>query len=148
MKQRTLLLGGFSKDYAMTGWRVGYVAGPPNLIQGLARVHQYTIMSSPTIAQLAALEALRCGHEYVARMCAEYNRRRHLIVGGLNRLGLNTFEPKGAFYAFPNVSSTGLNGELFAQLLLEEEKVAVIPGSAFGPGGEGFVRCSAVNRGG
>jgi aminotransferase len=142
VKPRTLLLGGFSKDYAMTGWRIGYAAGPAELMNGLLRVHQYTIMSAPTMAQDAALEALASGEEYVADMVAEYNRRRRLIVGGLNELGLPTFEPLGAFYAFPNIAVAGMDEETFAQKLLEEERVAVIPGSAFGPGGEGFVRCS------
>jgi aminotransferase len=142
MKHRTLLLGGFSKDYAMTGWRIGYAAGPAEMMSGLLRIHQYTIMSAPTMAQDAALEALQTGEEYVADMVAEYDRRRKLIVGGLNELGLPTFEPRGAFYAFPKIAVTGMDEETFAQRLLEEERVAVIPGTAFGPGGEGFVRCS------
>jgi aminotransferase len=142
MKERTILLGGFSKNYAMTGWRAGYAAGPAGLIKGLVRVHQYTIMSAPTIAQAAALEALQNGQEHVDCMREEYNRRRKLIVSGLNRLGLPTFEPHGAFYAFPNIAVTGMDDDTFAQKLLEEERVAVIPGSAFGPGGEGYVRCS------
>ncbi len=139
---RTLLLGGFSKDYAMTGWRIGYAAGPAELMSGLLRIHQYTIMSAPTTAQVAALEALEHGQTYVDEMVAEYNRRRELIVPGLNRLGLPTFEPRGAFYAFPQISVTGMDEETFSQKLLEEERVAVVPGSAFGAGGEGFVRCS------
>jgi len=142
VKERTLLLGGFSKDYAMTGWRIGYAAGPAAMMTGLLRVHQYTIMSAPTMAQDAALEALVSGEDYVAEMVAEYDRRRKLIVGGLNQLGLPTFEPRGAFYAFPKISVTGMDEETFAQKLLEEERVAVVPGTAFGPGGEGFVRCS------
>jgi len=141
-RPRTLLLGGFSKDYAMTGWRIGYAAGPAEMMQGLLRIHQYTIMSAPTTAQAAALEALQHGNSYVEEMHREYNRRRELIVGGLNQLGLPTFEPHGAFYAFPKVAVTGMDEETFAQKLLEEEHVAVIPGSAFGSGGEGFVRCS------
>jgi aminotransferase len=139
---RTLLLGGFSKNYAMTGWRIGYAAGPAELMSGLLRIHQYTIMSAPTNAQAAGLEALEHGQRYVDEMVAEYNRRRKLIVAGLNRLGLPTFEPFGAFYAFPQISVTGMDEEVFAQKLLEEERVAVVPGSAFGAGGEGFVRCS------
>jgi aminotransferase len=139
---RTLLLGGFSKDYAMTGWRIGYAAGPDEIIKGLLRIHQYTIMSAPTTAQAAALEALKTGQPYVDEMVAEYNRRRELIVSGLNLLGLPTFEPRGAFYAFPNVLASGMDEDTFAQKLLEEERVAVVPGSAFGAGGEGFVRCS------
>jgi len=142
MRQRTILLGGFSKNYAMTGWRIGFAAGPADLIKGLLRVHQYTIMSAPTPAQDAALEALLNGLPAVEEMRNEYNRRRQLIVSGLNRLGLTTVEPHGAFYAFPNISVTGLDEETFAGKLLEEERVAVVPGTAFGPGGEGFVRCS------
>jgi aminotransferase len=142
MQKRTLLLGGFSKNYAMTGWRVGYAAGPEELIKGLVRVHQYTIMSAPTISQAAALEALQNGQEHVECMRAEYDRRRKLIVSGLNELGLPTFEPRGAFYAFPSVAATGMDDETFAQMLLEEERVAVVPGSSFGAGGEGYVRCS------
>lgn len=142
MKERTILLGGFSKNYAMTGWRAGFAAGPAELIQGLLRVHQYTIMSAPTMAQMASLEALKNGAKHVEEMRAEYDRRRKLIVGGLNQLGLPTFEPHGAFYAFPQVAASGLTDEEFAQKLLEEEKVAVVPGNAFGAGGEGFVRCS------
>jgi aminotransferase len=139
---RTLTLGGFSKDYAMTGWRIGYAAGPAELISGLTRIHQYTIMSAPTTAQAAALAALQMGETHVKDMLAEYDRRRELIVTGLNRLGLPTFEPRGAFYAFPNIAVTGMDDDTFAQKLLDEEKVALVPGSAFGLGGEGFVRCS------
>jgi aminotransferase len=142
MQERTILLGGFSKNYAMTGWRVGYAAGPVDIIRGLVRIHQYTIMSAPTIAQAAALEALTHGHEHVEVMRCEYDRRRKLIVKGLNELGLPTFEPHGAFYAFPDIRATGMSDEVFAQKLLEEEKVACVPGSSFGAGGEGFVRCS------
>lgn len=140
IRERTILLGGFSKDYAMTGWRIGYACGPADLIQGLVRVHQYSIMSAPTMAQDAAIEALRSGEPYVQEMLAEYDRRRRLLVSGLNRLGLQTFEPRGAFYAFPNIRASGLDDETFAQKLLEEEHVAVVPGNSFGPGGEGFVR--------
>ncbi len=142
MHARTILLGGFSKSYAMTGWRIGYAAAPAPLLKGLLRVHQYTIMSAPTTAQDAALEAIRHGQEDVEQMRTEYNRRRLLIVNGLNRLGLPTVEPHGAFYAFPSISATGMDEETFAQKLLEEERVAVVPGNAFGAGGEGFVRCS------
>jgi aminotransferase len=142
MKERTILLGGFSKNYAMTGWRAGFAAGPANLIRGLVRIHQYTIMSAPTIAQAAALEAITNGQEHVDAMRDEYNRRRQLIVSGLNQLGLPTFEPRGAFYAFPNIQVTGMDDETFAQKLLEEERVAVVPGQSFGAGGEGYVRCS------
>ena len=142
MQSRTITLGGFSKDYAMTGWRIGYAAGPAEIIAGLVRVHQYTIMSAPTTAQAAALEALEHGEADVRAMTAEYDRRRRLIVGGLNRLGLTTFEPRGAFYAFPKIGLSGMDDETFAQKLLQEEKVAVVPGSAFGAGGAGFVRCA------
>ena len=142
MRQRTVLLGGFSKNYAMTGWRAGFACGPVGIIQGLTRVHQYTIMSAPTMSQMAALEAIQHGHKYVLQMRDEYDRRRKLIVGGLNQLGLPTFEPHGAFYAFPNVQVTGMDDETFAQKLLEEQRVAVVPGRSFGAGGEGFVRCS------
>jgi len=139
-KQRTILLGGFSKDYAMTGWRIGYACGPADLIQGLVRVHQYSIMSAPTTAQDAALEALLNGNSYVEEMRTEYDRRRRLLVSGLNRLGLRTFEPRGAFYAFPNIQASGMDDETFAEKLLREEHVAVVPGNAFGPGGAGFTR--------
>ncbi|WP_298007381.1 pyridoxal phosphate-dependent aminotransferase, partial [Anaerolinea sp.] len=142
MWKRTILLGGFSKDYAMTGWRIGYAAAPHAILQGLLRLHQYTVMCASTTAQMAAIEALRNGEEYVQQMVAEYDRRRRLIVKGLNEIGLPTFEPKGAFYAFPKVSVTGLDDETFASRLLTEERVAVIPGSGFGAGGEGHVRCS------
>jgi aminotransferase len=141
-KKRTILLGGFSKDYAMTGWRIGYAAGPVDFIQGLVRIHQYTVMSAPTMSQTAALEALKVGEPFVKDMLNEYDRRRKLIVSGFNRLGLDTFEPRGAFYAFPRVKKTGMNDESFAEKLLSEEHVAVVPGSSFGAGGEGFVRCS------
>jgi aminotransferase len=142
MRQRTILLGGFSKNYAMTGWRAGFAAAPADILRGLLRVHQYTIMSAPTMTQLAALEALQNGSSHVQAMREEYDRRRRLIVGGLNELGLRTFEPHGAFYAFPSIASSGMDEETFAQKLLEEERVAVVPGSAFGAGGEGYVRCS------
>ncbi|MFL7812672.1 MAG: aminotransferase class I/II-fold pyridoxal phosphate-dependent enzyme [Anaerolineales bacterium] len=142
MKDRTITLGGFSKSYAMTGWRVGYAAAPKNILQGLVRIHQYTVMSAPTMSQLAALAAVQQGADYAEEMRQKYDRRRKLIVAGLNEIGLKTFMPQGAFYAFPRITSSGLNDEDFAQRLLEEEKVAVVPGSAFGSGGEGFVRCS------
>jgi aminotransferase len=146
IRDRTILLGGFSKDYAMTGWRIGYAAGPADILKGLLRVHQYTIMSAPTTAQDAAIEALKSGEQYVNEMVKEYDRRRRLLVSGLNRLGLKTFEPRGAFYAFPNITASGMDDELFAQKLLEEEHVAVVPGNSFGPGGEGFVRaCYATS---
>ena len=140
LKKRTILLGGFSKDYAMTGWRIGYACGPADIIQGLVRIHQYTIMSAPTTAQDAALVALQQGEPYVQEMVTEYDRRRRLLVAGLNRLGLSTFEPRGAFYAFPNIQASGMDDDVFCQKLLEEEHVAVVPGNSFGPGGEGFAR--------
>jgi aminotransferase len=141
IRRRTILLGGFSKDYAMTGWRIGYACAPAEIIKGMTRIHQYTIMSAPTTAQDAALEALTTGEKYVQEMVSEYDRRRRLMVDGFNRLGLSTFEPHGAFYAFPNISASGMDDETFAETLLREEHVAVVPGNAFGPGGEGFVRC-------
>jgi len=142
VKKRTVLLGGLSKAYAMTGWRIGYACGPAEIIKGLVRIHQYTIMSAPTTAQDAALEALLTGEPYVQEMVSEYDRRRRLIVEGLNNLGLTTFEPRGAFYAFPRITASGMDDEAFAEKLLQEEHVAVVPGNAFGLGGEGFVRCS------
>lgn len=142
MQQRTIFLGGFSKDYAMTGWRIGFAVGPEEIIQAMLLVHQYTIMSAPTMSQAAALVALKIGHEHAVYMQQEYDRRRRLIVDGLNEIGLPTFEPCGAFYAFPKISGTGLDDKTFAMRLLEEYQVAVVPGSVFGPGGEGFVRCS------
>ncbi|MFL5775474.1 MAG: pyridoxal phosphate-dependent aminotransferase [Chloroflexota bacterium] len=147
MRERTILMGGFSKAYAMTGWRVGWLAAPAGIIEGIVKVHQYGIMSAPTTAQDAALEALLHGEDDVEAMVAEYDRRRRLVVDGLNDIGLRTFEPRGAFYAFPEVASaTGLSSEDFAQALLEEERVAVVPGSAFGPSGEGHVRaCYATS---
>jgi aminotransferase len=140
MRDRTILMGGFSKAYAMTGWRVGWLAAPPHLVEGILKVHQYSIMSAPTTAQDAALVALTSGEPDVERMLEEYDRRRRLLVRGLNDLGLTTFEPRGAFYAFPKITSAGFDSETFAQRLLEEERVAVVPGSAFGPSGEGHVR--------
>jgi aminotransferase len=142
MWDRTILLGGFSKNYAMTGWRIGFAAAPAGLLKGLLRIHQYTIMSAPTIAQAAAVEAMMNGQPYVAEMRAEYDRRRQLIVPGLNQLGLPTFEPHGAFYTFPSIAVTGMDDETFAQKLLEEQRVACVPGSSFGKGGDGYVRCS------
>ena len=142
MQERTLLLGGFSKDYAMTGWRIGYAAGPASLIKGLVRIHQYSVMSAPTVSQYGALAALKVGEPYVKEMLAEYDRRRKFVVEGLNAIGLPTFEPHGAFYAFPSIHNTGLDDETFAERLLLEEKVAVVPGSSFGDAGIGFVRCS------
>ena len=140
MRERTITLGGFSKDYAMTGWRIGYAGGPAEIIGAMRKVHQYTIMSAPTTGQVAAVEALSTGEEYVRKMVGEYDRRRKLIVNGLNTLGLDCFEPRGAFYAFPSIERSGMDENEFADRLLQEEAVAVIPGSAFGERGKGFVR--------
>jgi aminotransferase len=140
LKERTILLNGFSKAYAMTGWRIGYAAGPEAVMDALRKVHQFTIMSAPTMAQWAALAALDHGEAFVQDMVREYDRRRTLLVGGLNSLGLDCFEPQGAFYAFPAVAKSGMTEEQFADRLLEEEQVAVVPGSAFGPSGAGYVR--------
>jgi aminotransferase len=142
MRQRTILLGGFSKAYAMTGWRIGYAAAPADLLGAMRKVHQYTIMSAPTTAQFGALEALKHGEDAVQEMRARYDRRRRLIVDGLNNIGLTCFEPRGAFYAFPSIAATGMTDEEFSQRLLAEEKVACVPGSAFGTCGAGHVRCS------
>jgi aminotransferase len=140
MRERTVLIGGFSKSYAMTGWRIGYVAAPEALMTGIAKVHQYGIMCAPTPAQFAAIAALRIGEPFVLEMLAEYDRRRELMTRRLNEIGLLCFEPHGAFYCFPNITSTGLDDEAFARELLLEERVAVVPGSAFGPSGAGHVR--------
>jgi aminotransferase len=142
MYSRTILLMGFSKAYAMTGWRVGYAAGPAEILGMMRRVHQYTIMCAPTVSQYAALAALEEGEPHVLEMHAEYDRRRRLIVSGLNEIGLTCVEPQGAFYAFPSIAVTGMDGNEFAEKLLQEEKVAVIPGDAFGEAGQGYVRCS------
>jgi aminotransferase len=141
MRERTVLIGGFSKAYAMTGWRIGYVAAPAGLMEGIAKVHQYGIMCAPTAAQHAAIAALQVGEPFVQDMLAEYDRRRQLMTRRFNEIGLHCFEPMGAFYCFPEVSSaTGLSAEDFAQQLLAEEHVAVVPGEAFGPSGAGHVR--------
>jgi aminotransferase len=146
MRERTILMGGFSKAYAMTGWRVGWMCAPKDILEGIVKVHQYGIMSAPTVAQDAALAAIQAGEPAVVAMVAEYDRRRRLLVDGLNRIGLPTFEPRGAFYAFPDISSTGLTSDEFTERLLREEKVAVVPGNAFGPSGEGHVRmCYATS---
>ncbi|MBN1177191.1 MAG: aminotransferase class I/II-fold pyridoxal phosphate-dependent enzyme [Dehalococcoidales bacterium] len=141
MRDNTILLGGFSKAYAMTGWRVGYAAAPEDIIAAMTKIHQYTIMCAPTMAQVAAIEALKSGENSVLEMVEDYNRRRKIIVKGLCDIGLNCFEPKGAFYAFPSITATGMKSETFSEKLLMEEKVAVVPGSAFGKCGEGYVRC-------
>lgn len=146
MRERTVVLGGFSKSHAMTGWRLGYAVGPVDLISAMRKIHQYTIMSAPTTAQMAVADTIDHVEDDVERMRVEYDRRRRLIVQGLNELGLACFEPRGAFYAFPNIRASGLDEQAFAETLLEEERVAMIPGSAFGESGAGFVRaCYATN---
>lgn len=142
MRERTVVVNGFSKAFAMTGWRLGYALGPEPLIKLMIKVHQYGIMSAPTTAQYAAVEALRSCDEDVESMCDEYNYRRRYIVDGFRAMGLSCFEPLGAFYVFPCIKSTGMTSEEFCQNLLQEEKVAVVPGNAFGESGEGFIRCS------
>ncbi len=146
MKERTVLLGGASKTYAMTGWRVGWVCAPAAIIEGMMKVHQYIMMSAPTAGQYAAIEALSDGEEEVRGMVGEYDRRRMLVVRACREMGLPLVEPRGAFYAFPFVGETGLSDEDFAERLLLEEKVVVIPGSAFGEGGGGFVRICYAQR--
>ncbi|MBE6826644.1 MAG: aminotransferase class I/II-fold pyridoxal phosphate-dependent enzyme [Ruminococcus sp.] len=142
MRERTLVVNGFSKAFAMTGWRLGYLAGPEPVIAQMVKIHQYAIMSSPTVSQYAAIEALEHCDDDVAHMVDEYNRRRRYLVEAFNRIGMSCFEPEGAFYVFPCIKSTGLSSEEFCERLLEAEKVAVVPGNAFGESGEGFVRVS------
>lgn len=142
MKDRTILVSGFSKAFAMTGWRMGYACGHPELISAMLKIHQYTVMCAPVMGQVAALEALTNGMGEKNKMVESYNRRRRLVVQGLRDAGLECHEPEGAFYAFPSIESTGLTSENFAQRLLVENKVAAVPGSVFGLGGEGFLRCS------
>lgn len=140
--ERTVLLNGWSKAYAMTGWRIGFAAGNSEIIETMMKIHQYIMMCAPITAQMAAIEALKNGDADTREMVREYDRRRRLIVGGLNKIGLECFEPKGAFYVFPCIRKTGLSSEQFAEQLLREEKVAVVPGNVFGDCGEGFVRCA------
>jgi aminotransferase len=140
MKERTILMGGFSKAYAMTGWRVGWLCAPSDILEAVMKIHQYIIMSAPTPSQYAALEAIRNGEEDVRRMVAEFDRRRRLMVKGIGEIGLALNEPHGAFYVFPSIRSTGMDDFEFAERLLDEEKVAVIPGSTFGECGRGHVR--------
>jgi len=148
MRERTVHIGGFSKSYAMTGWRIGFAAGPEEIMSAIAKVHQYVIMCAPTIAQHAAMQALKHGEPDVQQMVAEYDRRRRFIVQGFTEIGLPTFEPRGAFYCFPRVSGLGMDDETFAEQLLVEERVALVPGSAFGPTGRGHVRaCYAAPMG-
>jgi len=142
MKDRTVIVNGFSKTYAMTGWRLGYAIGPKEIIAIMTKIHQYAIMSSPTTSQYAAIEALKNGDEDIERMREEYNYRRRVIVDGFRKIGLSCFEPEGAFYVFPSISETGISSEDFCEQLLYSQKVAVVPGNAFGESGEGFVRCS------
>jgi aminotransferase len=142
LRDRTVLLGGFSKGYAMTGWRIGYACAPNEIYQAMYKAHQYVVMSAPTMAQIGAVAAIRECQDDVEEMRQAYDQRRRVIVDGLRAAGLPTFEPEGAFYCFPDIRSTGLTSEEFAQKLLEEEHVACVPGDAFGPSGTGYVRCS------
>lgn len=142
MKERTILINGFSKTYSMTGWRLGYACAEPEIIAQMTKLHQYAIMCAPTTSQFAAIEALRNGDDDVSAMRQEYNYRRRFIVNGFNKLGLTCFEPLGAFYCFPSIKRTGMSSEHFCDELLRREKVAIVPGSAFGSSGEGFVRVS------
>ena len=142
MKDSTILLNGFSKAYAMTGWRIGYAMSNPAIISAMTKIHQYTMLCAPITAQIAAVEALRHGEKYMKKMVSEYDKRRRLIYDGLTNAGLKCFEPKGAFYIFPDITSTGLTSEEFAEQLLMKEHVALVPGTAFGQCGEGYVRCS------
>jgi aminotransferase len=146
MKERTIVINGFSKAYSMTGWRLGYVCGPKPLVSAMTKLHQYGIMSAPTNSQYAAIEALNEGDKDIEAMREEYDGRRRFLVDGFRKLGLSCFEPRGAFYTFPCIKSTGLSSEEFCDRFLADERVAVIPGSAFGPGGEGYVRaCYAAS---
>ncbi len=142
MWERTIVVNGFSKSYAMTGWRLGWAAAPKEIMEQMMKIHQYAIMCAPTASQYAAVEAVKNGDDDIARMREEYNYRRRVIVDGFNKMGLSCFEPEGAFYVFPKVAATGLSSNDFAETLLMQEKVAVVPGTAFGDSGEGFVRCS------
>ncbi len=142
MQERTVLLNGFSKAYAMTGWRIGYAMGNPTIIAAMTKIHQYTMLCAPVTAQCGAIEALRHGEKARKKMLAEYDRRRRLIYDGFMKMGLNCFEPKGAFYIFPDITSTGYTSDEFAEELLQAEHVALVPGTAFGACGEGHVRCS------
>ena len=146
MYERTIVVNGFSKAYSMTGWRMGYLCAPKEIVAAMTKLHQYGIMSAPTTSQYAAIEAMRNGDGDIAEMKEEYDARRRFLVDGFRKLGLDCFEPRGAFYTFPCIKSTGLSSEEFCEQLIRQEQVAVIPGSAFGPGGEGFVRaCYAAS---
>jgi aminotransferase len=142
MYERTIVMSGVSKSFAMTGWRIGYVTAPREVMEAIRKLHQYLIMSAPTTGQAAAVQALTYGDADVQAMQAEYNRRRRVIVDGFNQLGLTCFEPRGAFFAFPSIAASGMTDEDFCESLLHEEHVAVVPGSAFGQSGTGFVRAS------
>ncbi|MBN1526448.1 MAG: aminotransferase class I/II-fold pyridoxal phosphate-dependent enzyme [Candidatus Omnitrophica bacterium] len=142
MKERTIYLNGFSKSYAMTGWRIGYACGPKKIMDLMTKIHQYTIMCAPITAQMAAREALKNGERSVQEMRREYRRRREFVIAGLNDIGLSCHKPEGAFYAFPSIRRTGLSSLDFSRQLLKKEKVAVVPGTAFGPAGEGHIRIS------
>jgi aminotransferase len=141
VKETTVLLGGFSKAYAMTGWRLGYACGNQEIIGAMTKIHQYTMLCAPIMAQKAAVEALKNGEMSVNEMVEDYNRRRILMVKGFNNIGLTCFEPRGAFYTFPSIQSVGMTSDEFSEKLLKEEKVVVVPGTAFGPSGEGYIRC-------
>ncbi|HEX8995994.1 MAG TPA: aminotransferase class I/II-fold pyridoxal phosphate-dependent enzyme [Ktedonobacterales bacterium] len=142
MRERVVLVDGFSKAYAMTGWRVGYACAPAHLLEAILKVHQYAIMCAATMSQAAALEAIQHGEDDVLAMVASYDERRKLMVAGFNSIGLTAYEPRGAFYVFPSIAATDLTSDAFAEKLLHEEQVAVVPGSAFGAAGEGFIRCT------
>ncbi len=142
MKGRTIYLNGFSKSYAMTGWRIGYACGPKNIISSMTKIHQYTMLSCPIMSQMAAREALKNGERSIQEMKREYRRRREFVVSGLNEISLTCHKPEGAFYAFPSIKISGLSSMDFAKGLLQKERVAVVPGTAFGPSGEGYVRIS------
>ena len=142
MKERTIVINGFSKSYAMTGWRLGYACGPKNIISQMTKIHQFAIMCAPTTSQYAAVEALKNGDEDVEKMCQAYNQRRRFLMNAFKEMGLECFEPYGAFYVFPSIKKFGLTSDEFATRLLKEEKVAVVPGTAFGDCGEGFLRIS------
>lgn len=142
MFKRTIVLSGMSKSYAMTGWRIGYASAPRAFTEAMYKIHQYLIMSAPTMGQAAALEAIYSGEDDVERMRQEYDRRRRLLVDGFNQLGMSCFEPRGAFYAFPSIATSGMDDEAFCEALLHEERLALIPGSAFGDSGRGYVRAS------
>ncbi|MBQ1274869.1 MAG: aminotransferase class I/II-fold pyridoxal phosphate-dependent enzyme [Cellulosilyticum sp.] len=142
MYERTVVLSGFSKAYAMTGWRLGYALGPAPIIKQMIKIHQFAIMCAPSTSQFAAIEAMKNGDHDVAMMCESYNQRRRFMVDRFRKMGLECFEPEGAFYVFPCIKATGMGSEAFCETLLKEEKVAVVPGTAFGECGEGFIRCS------